>query len=179
MRKAIKNYFKKLQKYPDYYKHEDFHEISKEIKNGFRSGIIPLERGTKTNVSLFDKEFGYHLPDEIADYINMFWHPCISGYVYTSECIVLFSVLKKEGDSDDDILFYRNSLISMVREWAESGDIQRYIPIGWLGYSGCYVLYEAETGKIFLEDRDVEGKVEDKPIADSLKNLIMKMDIKT
>ena len=43
--------------------------------------------------------------------INLFWHPCIRGYCNTKESIVLFSVLKKQGDSSDDILFYKNSLI--------------------------------------------------------------------
>lgn len=178
MRAAIKSYFEKLQKYPDYYENEDFHEISDEIKGRFRKGIIPIERKTETDVLLFAKEFGYSLPEEIAEYINIFWHPWISGYGCDPECIVLFSVLKKQGDSDDDILYYINSLIPLAKEWAENGDIHCYIPIGWLGYSGSYVLYETQTGKIFLEDRDVEGKVEDKPIANSLRDLIMKLDIK-
>lgn len=47
-----------------------------------------------------------------------------------TESIVLFSVLKKEGDSGDDILFYKNSLISMAEDWEEMGDIKKFIPIG-------------------------------------------------
>ena len=61
-----------------------------------------------------------------------------------TESIVLFSVLKKEGDSSDDILFYENSLISMAKDW---------------------------------ENMYVDGEVEDKPIANSLKELINNMNV--
>lgn len=92
--------------------------------------MIPVERNNKTDVSIFEKEFGYKLPIEIVSYINIFWHPCISGYCNTKEAIVLFSVLMNEGDTSDDLLFYKNGLITMSREWREiGGDIQRYIPI--------------------------------------------------
>ena len=63
---------------------------------------------------------------------------------YNKESIVLFSVLKKEGDSSDDILFYENSLISMAKDW---------------------------------ENMYVDGEVEDKPIANSLKELINNMNV--
>ena len=53
-------------------------------------------------------------------------------------------VLKKEGDSSDDILFYENSLISMAKDW---------------------------------ENMYVDGEVEDKPIANSLKELINNMNV--
>ncbi|CCZ94018.1 uncharacterized protein BN751_00795 [Coprococcus eutactus CAG:665] len=109
--------------------------------------------------------------------INLFWHPCIRGYCNTKESIVLFSVLKKEGDSSDEILFYENSLISMAKDWEEIGDIKKFIPIGWLGYSGGYVLYEVSSHNIFLENMDVDGEVEDKPIANSLKELINNMNV--
>lgn len=179
MKETIRNYFDKLKPYPDYYKGEDFNNISTEIKSEFQNGIIPVERKEKTDVSLFEKEFGYKLPEEIADYINSFWHPYISGYVHIPECVVLFSVLKKEGDSQDDILFYTNNLITMAKNWREIGDVQNYIPIGWLGYSGSYVLYEVKTCRIFIEDMDsdISGNLENLPIANSLKELIDNMNI--
>lgn len=77
-----------------------------------------------------------------------------------------------EGDSSDDILFYKNNLISMAEDLEEMGDIKKFIPIGWLGYSGGYVLYEVSSHNIFLENMDVDGEVDDKPIAQSLKELI-------
>lgn len=76
-----------------------------------------------------------------------------------------------------DILFYKNSLISMAEDWEEMGDIKKFIPIGWLGYSGGYVLYEVSSHNIFLENMDVDGEVEDKPIANSLKELINNMNV--
>lgn len=85
--------------------------------------------------------------------------------------------MKKEGDSSDEILFYENSLISMAKDWEEIGDIKKFIPIGWLGYSGGYVLYEVSSHNIFLENMDVDGEVEDKPIANSLKELINNMNV--
>ena len=176
MRNEIIQYFKKIKKEcPDYYNSEDFSDLDKYIKNNFNNhGIVPIVKTEETDVSLFEKEFGYPLPNEIAKYINIFWHPFISGYLFDSESIVLFSVLKKEGDSCNDVLFYKNGLMDLAKNWAEVGNIKNYVPIGWLGYSGTYVLYEVDTGKIFLEDRnaDVDGVIEDKPIANSIGELI-------
>ena len=114
MRETIHNYFEKTKQYLNYYTNEDFSTVCEDIKK------------------------------EINDYINLFWHPCIRGYCNTKESIVLFSVLKKEGDSSDDILFYENSLISMAKDW---------------------------------ENMYVDGEVEDKPIANSLKELINNMNV--
>lgn len=177
MKRAIKNYFDKLQAYPNFYENEDFSIICNEIKNKFVGGIVPIERYNKSNIGIFKDEFGYELPLEIADYINIFWHPYISGYFATKEAIILFSVLKKEGDTVDDILFYENNLISLARQWAEIGNIQKYIPIGWLAHSGSYVLYEVKSNKIFIEDLNVDGEVENEAIANSLKELIFNMNI--
>ena len=127
---------------------------------------------------LFEKEFGYKLPVEIEEYMNVYWHSCISGYCNTEEAIVLFSGLKKAGDPSDDIVFYENGLLAMAKEWEKIGDIQKFIPIGWLGYSGGYVLYEVSSRYIFLENIDIDGEVEDRPIAGSLKELIDCMDIR-
>lgn len=178
MRVSIQNFFKRIKKYPNYYDNEDFDAICKDIKQKIDEGIVLVERKDRTDLSIFEKEFGYKLPTEIEEYINVFWHPYISGYCNTDEAIILFSVLKKAGDSSDDILFYNNSLITMAREWEKIGDIQKFIPIGWLGYSGGYVLYEVSSHNVFLENMDTDGEVEDKPIAYSLKELINNMDIR-
>ena len=178
MRECIKNYFKEIKNYPNYYNNEKFDTICNEIKKNIDEGIFLVEREDKTDLSVFEKEFGYKLPVEIEEYINEFWHPCISGYCNTEEAIVLFSVLKKTGDLVDDILFYKNSLITMSKEWEKIGDIQKFIPIGWLSYSGGYVLYEVSSNNIFLENIDIDGEVENKPIANSLKELINSMDIR-
>lgn len=180
MKIAIQNYFKSVRRVPHYYANEDFALISNEIKKEFDNGVYLVERKDETDVSIFEKEFGYKLPLEIERYINLFWHPCINGYFNTQESIVLFPVIKKEGDSSDDILFYKNSLITMAKEWRKNGDIQRFIPIGWCGHSGSYVLYEVSSNNIYLENIEFDGETENKPIATSLKelinNLVMKME---
>lgn len=180
MKNAIKRYYKQMKKYPDYYRCEDFSGISKDICEYFNHGTVPVEKKERTDVSCFKKEFGYGLPEEIDCYLNIYWHTCISGYCHTSECVVLFSVLKKEGDTADDILYYEHSLMRLARRWAEIGDIDKYIPIGWLGYSGGNVLYEVATSKIYLENMnaDIDGMIEEKPIAHSLKELIKMLKIK-
>ncbi len=176
MRKAIENYYKKLKKYPDYYIDEDFSEVSREIRKKFKYGIIPIKRTDRTDISIFKKVYGYDLPEEIDSYINLFWHTSISGCAGATECIILFDVLKKEGDGSNDVLFYKFGLMDLAKDWVDSGgDIQRYIPIGWLGYSGCNVVYEVKTGNIYVEDLDVDGLLGDKPIAGSLKELINNM----
>ncbi|MCH5268102.1 MAG: hypothetical protein J1E62_07135 [Lachnospiraceae bacterium] len=174
MYKTITDYFKKRPIY-----NEKFSDVCSEIKDKFNEGSKPVLRESKTSTALFEKEFGYKLPDEIDEYINLFWHAYIYGYCLNApECIVLFSVLKKEGDSDNDILFYSDGLITISHEWEEIGDIQKYIPIGWLGYSGAWVLYEVKSGKIFLEDVDsgIDGVIGEQPIADSLCELISKLE---
>lgn len=144
MRRAIQNYFEKTKQYPNYFTNEDFSNICDDIKKEIDKGVFLIKRKYETDLSVFEEKYGYTLPTEISDYINLFWHHCISGYCNTKESIVLFSVLKKEGDSSDEILFYENSLISMAKDW---------------------------------EEMDIDGEVEDKPIANSLKELINNMNV--
>ena len=68
--------------------------------------------------------------------------------------------------------YYSNEDFSTICD-----DIKKFIPIGWLGYSGGYVLYEVSSHNIFLENMDIDGEVEDKPIANSLKELINNMNV--
>lgn len=177
MKKAIQKYFEKLKDYPLYYVNEDFSDVSSEIKREFDKGTYLIERTTKTDISIFEKEFGYELPKEIKEYINLFWHPCISGYYNTREAVVLFPVLKKEGNSGNDLLFYKNGLIAMAENWSKIGGSNEFIPIGWLGHSGSYVLYDVKSNKIFLENTDIDGQAEIEPIANSLKELIDNLQI--
>lgn len=144
MRETIQNYFEKTKQYPNYFTNEDFSNICDDIKKEIDKGVFLIKRKDETDLSVFEEKYGYTLPTEISDYINLFWHPCIRGYCNTKESIVLFSVLKKEGDSSDEILFYENSLISMAKDW---------------------------------ENMDIDGEVEDKPIANSLKELINNMNV--
>lgn len=118
MKKTLINYSNKISKIAGYYDNVAFDNVNTEIKKVFAQGIYFIQRNSKTNVTNFMFEFGYKLPDDVCDYVNLYWHPWISGYVSLPECIVLFSVLKHEDESDDDILYQRNGLISMAREWS-------------------------------------------------------------
>ena len=104
MKMAIQNYFERVKEHPDYYANEDFSKVSTEFKNKIDNDEFLIERRDQTDLSVFEKEFGYKLPSEIEEYINLFWHPYISGCYNTKEAIVLFSVLKEEGDSVDNII---------------------------------------------------------------------------
>ena len=96
MRETIQNYFEKTKQYPNYYSNEDFSIICDDIKKEIDAGVFFVKRKDETDLSVFEEKYGYTLPTEINDYINLFWHPCIRGYCNTKESIVLFSVLKKE-----------------------------------------------------------------------------------
>lgn len=180
MREALLKYFEKYKHSSNKYNEQDYSRITPEIKRAFDSGIYLIERHSITNVSLIEKELGYALPNDIIEYINLFWHSAIYGYYIIPECIILFSVIKYNDESDDDILHHKNSIIAMAREWKNisKDNFSKYLPIGWTGYSGVYILYEIETGKIYEEDFDTEGTVSAEPIADSLKELIMNLQLK-
>lgn len=57
MKKAIEKYYAQLKNQPDYYKYEDFSDVSREIYEYFNNGITPVEKKQKTDVSCFKKEY--------------------------------------------------------------------------------------------------------------------------
>lgn len=180
MRKAIEDYYKRLREESHLKENITLYEnISKEIELHYGSGYYPVERTDKTDLSLYEDEYGYELPAEIQDYINIFWHTHIHGYCYNKECIVLFPVLKMEGDNCNDILWYKHGIIHLAKEWEQVGDIKKYVPIGWLSYSGGFVLYDIGSGKIYLEDpdADIDGVVGEEAIANNLVELINSLNI--
>ena len=86
--------------------------------------LVP--RTAKTDTVPFRERFGFRLPDDIADYINLFWHTSIygaydcfkqiengDGYYKFDEELVLFPVLKHNGGSDDDVLFQESGVSSL------------------------------------------------------------------
>ena len=175
MDKALLVYFAKIDQPNNFFKIDKIDDLDEDIKNQFEKGNYLVRRTTHIN---FEKILKFDLPKELKDYINIFWHPCIRGYYMLPECIVLFPVLKKKDDSDADILYYENGLISMERDWRKYDQEKRFIPIGWLGYSGGYILYEMRTGQIYFEDMNanVEGSIVNEPLANSLKELIERMN---
>lgn len=180
MKKAIENYYQIIREtIPDYFENDrELHsKVREDIAFKMCNGYFPVKRTEKTNVSIFKARFGYELPEEIEQYINIFWHTYISGFCHSKECIILFPVLPLEGDGVNELLFYNNGIMCLAEQWSKIGDISKYIPIGWLDYTGSWVLYEIKTKNIFLEDAlaDKDGILEKNPIAQSLKELITKI----
>jgi hypothetical protein len=174
MKKTIQSYKSQLTGTDIRYNFFNFSNVALDLKAHFDAGEFFIERRDQTSFDLFSKEMGYKLPQDICEYINAYWHPGIFGYYKTSECIVLFPVVRYTNDTPNSILMQKDGLIPSAKKWEKlyGGDITRYLPIGYLSYSEMNVLYEVNSGKIFLEDLDNEGSPENNPIANSFKELI-------
>ena len=176
MEKAILNYSLKAKDNPDYCDFVDFESMNPDIKRQIKNGEYFTRRNVPVDFTVFENTFGYKLPDDVGDLINLFQHPYIYGfYNNVHECIILFSCHKHKSEKDDDIMLQKDGIIDLGISWRDvfGGDITHYLPIGWKAYSGSYILYELGTGRIFEEDFDEEGKPEKEPFADSLKELIL------
>lgn len=176
MQKAFSSYYGKLASKPHYFKNEDYSNVDVNIKACFRNGILPVKRDSETDFSVFREKYGYSVPKEIQEYINLYWHGYICGFIqkmrlYSDEAVILFPVLKYQGENDNDVLYHRFGLLDLSDQWTKyGGDIHKYIPVGWTGYSGGDVLYNIETSQIHITDLD--ENIIDNPIADSLSDLI-------
>ncbi len=179
MKEAILNYESKARNKSNFCSDSDFSDVAPDIKCHIDKGeyFIKRKKRKRTDISTFKDIFGYDLPTDIDDYINLYWHPCIYGYYKIPECIVLFSCYKKINETENDLLFQKNGIVEMGISWRDNykGDIKNYLPIGLKGYSGSYILYEISTGRIFEENFYEDGKPCDKPFANSLKELIMNL----
>ncbi len=180
MEKAILSYTAKANNNPDYCNSNDLEKINSNIRTQMKKGNYFIRRTTLTDFKIFEDIFGYKLPSDIGDLINLFWHPYIYGYYKIHECIILFSCHQHKTETDDDILRQKNGIIDLATNWRDTfdGDITRYLPIGWTGYSGTHILYELSTGRIFCEDLNNDGKPENEPLAASLKELIHGLSFK-
>ncbi len=183
MKNTIEDYYKRVrEEAPDLFKSEGkMHDgVSDDISGVFGNGLYPVLRNIKGDFGQFVKEFGFELPQEIKDYMSIFWHTYIIGYIreYRLGELVLFPVLKFENDSED-VLLYKNGVIELTKKWYDISSEKDYVVIGWLGYSGGFVLYNLENNKIYLEDvnADEEGVVCKEPVAGSLKELIGKLSL--
>ena len=114
MKKALMSYSKKAKEQPDFFircqsdLEDAVPELVAEIKEKF---LVP--RTAKTDTEPFRERFGFRLPDDIVDYINLFWHMSIygaydcfkqiengDGYYKFDEGLVLFPVLAKDSNFD-------------------------------------------------------------------------------
>ncbi len=130
----------------------------------------------KRDLSNFKNKFGIEIPTVIYEYITCCLHTYIYGYYKERECIILFSAI----DQDDGKIpkNYEDNFISLVQKWSKYGDYKKYLPIGWLDYSGSFVLFEISTGKIYVEDNRIDGQPKESALANSLVELIEKLELK-
>lgn len=166
----------------------DMSKISPELSARFGRGEFFIEKHEHTAFEAFTAEIGYPMPRELCEYFNAFYHPGIFGYIKgLDECIMLFDTVRYSGESPDDILTRENGIISRIKKWhfLYKGNARRFIPIGiYDAYSQLYVLYEIATGRIYTEITDDEGNddeeaiIENGVIANSLTELIFKLEIK-
>ena len=180
MKEAIVKYAKRTLKIHNWWSAAEIESFNKEHKAKYISkGVYFIPKGVKTDLTKVEDELGYALPCDIVDYIDFFWHPCVKGYYKIEECIILFSVIKYDDETDDAFLYHKNGLLNMVETWKESsgGDVKKYLPIGWTGYSGGYILYDLKTGMIYEEDFDNVGVPSEEPLAHSLKELISNLNV--
>ena len=201
MKNSLMSYSKKAMEQPDFFIRcqRDFDGAMPELVTAIKKKFL-VSRTAKTDTEPFRELFGFRLPDDITDYINLFWHTSIygaydcykqkengDGYYKFDEGLVLFPVLKHKGESDDDVLFQEYGVYKLTEELykdyeeddtlnADLGrEIKDYICIGWTDYSAFKILYKVSTGEIYLES-NMEGRVtDDKPIAGSLSELISKL----
>lgn len=156
----------------------DFSKVSSDLKQVFLSGKFFIEKKDKTDTSLFEKELGYKMPQDIEEYLNSYWHPGIFGFSKFPECICLSAVVKYENENADDVLFNKHGIVYWAKQWRDvfDGNINEYLPIGSLMSPELMVLYEVKTGRIFMEDIDNEGNPEKAPFENSLKELIQHLE---
>lgn len=185
MQEAIKHYMEVLRKkginnihrFPiGYPKGKALENMDAELKRHFDAGEIFVKRQEHSEFEIFRREVGYSMPKDISDFLNDYWQPGIFGYYKNlPACFLLFSALKNKDEGPDDFLLRPDSgLIAEAKRWVSyGGDLSKYLPIGiYDPYAALFLLYEVETGRIFLEDYDNEGIPETEPVADSLNELI-------
>ena len=129
--------------------------VDPELMRRFNAGEIFVARQEHSDFEIFNREIGYQLPKDIADYLNAYWQPGVFGYYKDlPECFMLFSAIRHIGEKPDDFLLRSGGLIAEAKRWVSyDGDLNRYMPIGiYDAYSCSFLLYEVETGRIFIED---------------------------
>lgn len=117
--------------------------------------------------SPIEEKYGIKVPNDLKQYMEV-KSGCVAGRIKDfDEVIILF----KDGNSIE-------SLSSMVDYWLEcDGDIKKYIPIGITGYFAWNILMGIEDGKIYQEYGDNDGDVVSEPIADSLQDLLNRLEV--
>ena len=105
MKEALLNYRQKALKLGQFWMPDEFHDVIPEMAEELKRNFL-IPRTTKTDFSPFRDRFGYELPDEIKEYMSLYWHSYVTGvydcmqqnetgYYKFDDSIVLFSVMKK------------------------------------------------------------------------------------
>ena len=144
--------------------------------------------------SLFEKEFGFPLPDVIKEFFTYF-HPKIQGQhpkCPFPKSIDGFRTHESLSDDNLDVLMERMSLC--IRAFPSFADEIRYVPVGYVdGYVDVmndFIWMERSTGRIFMEWNEkpdgspfidsegkwTEGNVYPTPLAGSLAEFISELD---
>ena len=198
MKDALLRYSQKAMARPYFFNPREYENVPPEMTAAFQKSFL-IPRTTFTNPEPFRERFGFALPDDIMDYINLYWHSYISGaydcmkqseeggYYPFDEGPILFPVLKHTGETDDDVLFQKYGVYDLTeefyQEWEEAAaedpaladacaEAKEYISIGWIGYAAHAVLYKWSTGEIYLQSWRADKVADDQPIAASLADLI-------
>ena len=178
MKEIIQNYYERMGDWYIQNRKSEHMKAIPEIREVFKEGIYYLERDKLTDLSLYKKEFGYSLPEEVADYINSCWHSYICGYYKgKGQCIYLCAVFQKEGETCDSLLYRLQGIFQLTKQWKEyGGDIARYVVIGWMSHAEEFVLYDRKSSGIYYENvADMTGNIQG-PIASSLRDLILHLE---
>ena len=150
-------------------------DVDPMIRQCFEAGTLFVSRAEHSDFEIFRREVGYPLPEDIAELLNAYWQPGIFGYYKDfPECFILFPAMRNRGEQPDDFFLRHGGLVSEVRRWIEyDGDPVKYLPIGiYDPYSCNFILYEAATGRIFIEAFDDLCNRTFEPVAGSLAELI-------
>ena len=109
MKNALLTYSQKAMARRSFFNPREYEGVPDEMTALFEQHFL-IPRTTKTNLAPFREKFGFDLPDDIADYINLYWHSYICGaydcmkqsedgsYYPFDEGPILFSVLKHTGE---------------------------------------------------------------------------------
>lgn len=180
MKETMIEYAKKTSRVHDWWSEAEISKFNAEHKTKYiNNNIYFIPKDIKTNLTSIENKLSYSLPLDIIEYIDLFWHPCVKGFYKIQESIILFSVIKYDNETDDAFLYHKCGIMDMINtlEKISGGEQKRYLPIGWTGYSGGYILYDLKTGMIYEEDFDNVGMPSEEPLANSLKELISNLNI--
>lgn len=173
---AMQHYFNKIQS-PSYFAvtERERSRFDPALYAQVMRGNYLIPRGDTPDFDAFAKKYGFPLPEALRAYYSVF-HPSVVGdhpnNPHCRETLGLVSVLRRDLDT----------LFRDMDFWAEYDPQRQYVPIGCVSYSGCCLLFQRETGRIFVEfpfaedpADDEDGKLWPEPLSNSLADFIAEL----